>query len=171
MPQLIEIRPWIRRGASVATWLAIGVIVLLSWMPRGVVPRTGAPGALEHVLAYAVTGALASMAGRPGQVRWFGLAFMTLAAVLEIGQLWIPGRVSQFSDFAAGSAGAVVGLAFAAWTCGVEARSPDLSPHADSDFVSRVLLFGLVVAGVLVTPVWVIFLVWMVGSGLAWLLR
>jgi VanZ family protein len=33
-----------------------------------------------------------------------------LAVVLEMAQLWIPGRHSQFIDFAASSAGACIGM-------------------------------------------------------------
>jgi VanZ family protein len=38
------------------------------------------------------------------------LAVVAYAAVLELGQIFIPGRVASLADFAASSAGAVLGI-------------------------------------------------------------
>jgi VanZ family protein len=38
------------------------------------------------------------------------VGLVALAGILEIGQLRVPGRTSQFIDFAASSAGAVAGV-------------------------------------------------------------
>jgi hypothetical protein len=72
--------------------------------------RTGAPGQLEHFGAYAGATWLVAVSVTDRHVRWLGLLYIVLAAVLELGQLYVPGRTSQVIDFAASSSGAVVGI-------------------------------------------------------------
>jgi VanZ family protein len=43
------------------------------------------------------------------------IGLIALAGVLEIGQLWMPGRTSQVIDFVASSCGAMVGMALGSW--------------------------------------------------------
>jgi VanZ family protein len=101
---------WLLR--SVARVSALGCIValvVLSWLPRNMEQRTGLPGQLEHVMAYAGTGFFAAFGFSRTRQVLMGLAL--LAAILEVGQLWIPGRTSQLIDFMASSAGAAFGTA------------------------------------------------------------
>lgn len=100
-------------GQSVATffrvtgWVATCAIGGLSLVPGSARPHILGTGQFEHLTAYAMT-ALAFCLGyldRTARLR-IGLGLSCLAATLEIAQLWVPGRVSQFSDFAAGSIGA-----------------------------------------------------------------
>ena len=94
----------------VAGWFCVCLIVWLSWVPREWEARTGLPGQIEHFVAYAGTAAIFAMAYR-GTARWrLAAAFIALAGILEIGQIWVPGRTSQVIDFAASSAGAVAGV-------------------------------------------------------------
>lgn len=139
----------LRPGLAAAA--AVLAIVYLSWSPGSSVPRSGAPGPLEHVAAYWIAGALAARSASAPQRRWVGLGLLLLAAILELGQLCIPGRTSQLVDFAASAAGALIGIA-----C-VEA------------FRGRALL-ALVVAGAVLTPVWLGLLAWIGWTLLAALL-
>jgi VanZ family protein len=92
---------------------AIVAIVVLSWLPARMEARTGAPGQTEHIAAYAVAAWLAAISLSARRVRWLGLFYIALAGILELGQLCIPGRTSQVIDFAASSAGAILGIWFA----------------------------------------------------------
>jgi hypothetical protein len=94
-----------------AGWACVVAIVVLSVVPGNERPHTGMPGQIEHVIAYCGTATLLGL-GYPTAMARFGLVAMLalLAAALEVIQLWIPGRYSQFIGFAAGSAGACLGM-------------------------------------------------------------
>lgn len=126
---------------GVAAAAAILVIVYLSWSPAGAVPRSGAPGPLEHLAAYSGVGALAALAASAAHRRWVGVALVLLAGTLEVGQIWIPGRTAQLVDFAASSAGALIGMACA-------------------ELFRGRLLLALLLAGALLTPIWIGLLAW-----------
>jgi VanZ family protein len=85
-------------------------IVILSWLPKEMEVRTGFRGQYEHVAAYLGTALLLKLGWPSFRSRWMGLGLLGLAAGLEAGQIWVPGRTSQFIDFAASSAGACIGL-------------------------------------------------------------
>jgi VanZ family protein len=72
--------------------------------------RTGAPGQLEHAVAYLGTAAFMKLGWPMNRTRWMGLGLAILAGGLELGQLLVPGRTSQFIDFGASAAGAFIGL-------------------------------------------------------------
>ena len=98
------------RTLRVAGWLCIGVLVLLSWIPREWEARTGLPGLIEHAIAYCGAAAIFAFAYQDPR-RWRLIAgFVALAAVLEVGQLWVPGRTPQVAGFAASSIGAIAGV-------------------------------------------------------------
>ena len=65
----------------------------------------------EHVLAYLATASVLAI-GYPA--RRDGLRIVVLltlyAGILEIAQLWIPGRDSRLIDFAASCSGALIGI-------------------------------------------------------------
>jgi VanZ family protein len=92
-------------------WLGyIGVvcIVVLSLVPGADRPSTGAANVYEHFVAYGVVAAL--LCDGPPQARLRMLAFLcVLAIILEIGQLWVPGRNSAAKDAMSGSLGALCG--------------------------------------------------------------
>ena len=98
------------RVLRIAGWLCIGVLVLLSWIPREWEARTGLPGLIEHAIAYCGTAAIFAFAYQDAR-RWRMIAaFVALAGVLEVGQLWVPGRTAQVAGFAASSIGAIMGV-------------------------------------------------------------
>ncbi|KQP60696.1 hypothetical protein ASF41_22925 [Methylobacterium sp. Leaf111] len=91
-------------------WLCVGLLVWLSWIPANLEIRTGMAGQIEHAIAYCGTGAIVAF-GYQEPRRWrIAAGLVVLAGILEIGQLWVPGRTSKFIDFAASSGGAVAGV-------------------------------------------------------------
>jgi hypothetical protein len=74
---------------------AIIALVILSWLPQGMEIRAGGvvSGQYEHVVAYLGAAALCRLAWRL-RTQWMLVALMTLAAVLELGQLWDQGSWS-----------------------------------------------------------------------------
>jgi hypothetical protein len=142
----------------------IATIVVLSWSPSGSIARTGAPGPLEHVIAYWGAGVVAALATSRRHHGWVAASLVALAGILEIGQLWIPGRTSQLIDVGASSLGAYGGVAFAA-----------LAPARRAGGGWKLATFGsrgrkiagvaLIFLGMALTPVWIVFLLWF-GLGL-----
>lgn len=91
-------------------WLCIGLLVWLSWIPADLEIRTGMAGQIEHAVAYCGTGAILAFAYQEPR-RWrIATGLVVLAGIMEIGQLWVPGRTSQPIDFEASSVGAVAGV-------------------------------------------------------------
>lgn len=91
-------------------WLCVGLLVWLSWIPADLEIRTGMVGQVEHAIAYCGTGAILAFAYQEPR-RWrIASGLIVLAGILEIGQLWVPGRTSQLIDFAASSVGAAIGV-------------------------------------------------------------
>jgi VanZ family protein len=91
-------------------------LIVLSVIPGNERPHTGVfPGQIEHVIAYCGTAGILGL-GYPTAKERLGMVVMLvfLAAALEVVQLGIPGRHSQFIDFAASSAGACLGMSVAA---------------------------------------------------------
>ena len=98
------------RVFRIAGWLCIGVLVVLCWIPQEWEARTGLPGLIEHAIAYCGTAAIFAFAYQDSR-RWRLIAgFVVLAGVLEVGQLWVPGRTAQVAGFAASSIGAIAGV-------------------------------------------------------------
>jgi VanZ family protein len=102
---------WLR----IIAWLSVLGLVLASWTPGEDMIRTGVKGSLEHVAAYLISTGLFVLAYprlSPGLV---GGAYAICAGVLELGQLYVPGRHSQFEDFAASCFGVAIVILPALW--------------------------------------------------------
>jgi hypothetical protein len=95
------------RFAGYASVVLIGV---LSLIPGALRPDTGAPGKLEHLVAYMGAAALVALGSRTPSERWQGLWLVPLAGALEIAQIFVPGRHSRFSDFVVSGVGALLGV-------------------------------------------------------------
>lgn len=66
----------------------------------------------EHFLAYFLSAITISVAQRHNtHPSWVGLALVLYAGVLELGQLYVPGRHSAVADFCASAFGALMGAA------------------------------------------------------------
>lgn len=95
-------------GAGYAGYMAI---VVLSLLPAQTRPHTGIGGEYEHWLAYALVGG-AFAAGYPAtRARLFaGLALTASAAILELLQTFIPGRMPELAGFLSSCLGAWFGI-------------------------------------------------------------
>lgn len=114
---------WIPRLARIAAWLGVIAIIVLSLVPGEWRPSTGMGKPLEHAVAYALAAASLTIANRSG---WRQVMFLVvLAGVLEIGQIWVPGRDAKPTDFLASAAGAVFGFAFGSLGFGWMQRMAD----------------------------------------------
>jgi VanZ family protein len=95
--------------ARISGWLAIIVIIVLSVVPGNERPHTGASGHSEHFSAYLITATLLAFA-YPHHTATIALGLPLLSGLLEIAQIFIPGRHAGFDDFVASSLGAGAGL-------------------------------------------------------------
>jgi VanZ family protein len=98
-----------------ATWPCVVVLAVLSATPGDEMVRTGAPGFLEHLAGYAGAAGVAALGyGQRVSYCLIGALLIAYAGLLEVGQLWVPGRTSRALDFAFSSAGVITAVA-AAW--------------------------------------------------------
>jgi VanZ family protein len=103
--------------------LVFVAFAVLSLVPRELRPHTGFAAPLEHIAAYAIGAGLLTLCYYKRNQPLIVVSSLTLyAAVLEIAQIWVPGRDPKFIDFAASSAGALIGSAFG-WI-GLQAATP-----------------------------------------------
>jgi VanZ like family len=87
------------------------LIGILSAVPGELRPHVFVVPQLEHFVAYFAAGLLLALGfWSRRSVLLLCLAVPLYAAVLEIAQLFIPGRSSEFIDFFASSAGAWAGI-------------------------------------------------------------
>lgn len=87
-------------------------IVAASLAPKQMRPTSGVlPGAIEHLAAYFMLGALGAAILRH-RISWWTLALCNgaLAGTLELAQLLVPGRVANAIDFAASALGSLLGI-------------------------------------------------------------
>ena len=89
----------------VAAWLSVPALVLASLTPGEHMMRTGVNGRLEHIAAYFVSALLWVTAYPHCSPSVVGSALAICAGVLEVGQIYLPGRHSQIADFAASCLG------------------------------------------------------------------
>jgi VanZ family protein len=94
-----------------AGWACVAAIVVLSLVPGYARPDTGLPREIDHIIAYCGTAGLLGLRYPTAKSRFGTIAMLVLlAAVLEVAQLWGPGRDSQLIGFATSSAGACLGM-------------------------------------------------------------
>jgi VanZ family protein len=103
--------PLHRRASGLIAALCILLLVTLSLVPGDERPHTGYSGRYEHFAAYFLTAipmwfACASRNSRVGAM----LGLSALAGILEVLQLWIPGRNAAVLDWAMSSAGGASGM-------------------------------------------------------------
>jgi VanZ family protein len=97
--------------ARIIAWVCTGVILVLSLLPGSERPHTGAPGRVEHFIAYCGTGLFFGLAYRSSGERlsiWAMLA--AISGLMEIAQKFIPARSPSVFDAIASTGGVTVGL-------------------------------------------------------------
>ncbi len=72
--------------------------------------RTGLPGGIEHLFAYFCSAAALTLAYPSTTARPLMAGLILYAAVLEAGQLYVPGRHAEVMGWAASALGAVLGV-------------------------------------------------------------
>jgi hypothetical protein len=100
----------VEKALRFAGYAAVGLIGVLSLIPGALRPDTGAPGKLEHLVAYMGAAALVALGSSTPGERWQGLWLVPYAGALEIAQIFVPGRHSRFSDFVVSAIGALLGV-------------------------------------------------------------
>jgi VanZ family protein len=96
----------------VAAWLAVVTIGILTLVPGELRPHMASSNQFEHVIAYLGTTGLLLLGYHARQrPNLIGLLMTAYAACLEIAQLFVPGRLSKFTDFAASALGIWLAIA------------------------------------------------------------
>lgn len=98
--------------SKVISWLLVVSIVVLSLGPPGTRPVSPAPHSAEHLMIFFAM-SLAFGLAYPKRVVPRLAALLTFTLLIEIAQVYIPGRHARLSDFVVGSLGCVAGAALA----------------------------------------------------------
>jgi len=97
--------------ARYATWFCVGLIIILSLLPGSARPHTGFAGKIEHVIAYAGTGAISMVGYRLRRQRlMFWASVVSLSFLLEFLQQYVPGRGAAILDAIVSSSGLSLGM-------------------------------------------------------------
>ena len=88
-------------------WVCIIGLAVASWTPGQDMVRTGFNTRLEHVAAYLITGITVLVAYPSKTPRSIAALLIAYAGVLELGQMYIPGRHPALLDWLASSGGVV----------------------------------------------------------------
>lgn len=119
----------IRSKLLFVLWL-IGIVVTVvgSLLPGKEAVVISLSDKLVHSAVYCFLATLAVLSVRPVKSGLIlGLSMVILGFLLEIGQMYAPGRFFEFADIAANSAGAMLGIGFSFLTLKILERH-----HADS---------------------------------------
>jgi len=97
--------------ARTAAWLAVLTIIVLSVVPGKMRPHVLGNDVAEHFLAYFTTASLFAT-GYQGSSHLLssGVLLAASAGLLELVQLWVPGRNADVREFAASMLAAWLGL-------------------------------------------------------------
>lgn len=109
------VRVSVRKVARIAGWVLLIGITALSLVPPGLRPVTGMAHAIEHFAIFAITGFTFGLAYDRKPVGIM-LVLVIFAGVIELAQLFVPGRHARLSDFIVDALAACVGAALASVT-------------------------------------------------------
>jgi VanZ family protein len=93
----------------VAAWAAASAIVALTVVPPSLRPVTDAPHDVEHAAAFLIVGILFGLAYE-GRERILSVGAVVFCAMVEILQLYVPGRHARWIDFVVDAVAAVFGI-------------------------------------------------------------
>ncbi len=96
--------------ARLTAWTAFTAIVLLTFVPPALRPVSAIPHALEHFAVFLLVGGAFAL-GYARQRVAIAVAAAPMSAVLELLQLFAPGRHARLSDFVINALGACAGVA------------------------------------------------------------
>jgi VanZ family protein len=95
--------------ARIAAWSLAAAIVILSLVPPALRPATSAPHSLEHLLIYAATGFAFGLAYKRRH-DLLAVFLVISSSIIEIAQLFVPGRHARLSDLIIDAIAACIGL-------------------------------------------------------------
>jgi VanZ family protein len=105
-------------------------IIVLSLVPGIDRPHTGLPGKAEHFVAYCGTGAVFALGFWSIGARFvIALSLTLLAGLMEILQMWVPGRHPAIADAVASSMGGLLGIALGGLLLSLAARAHKKRRH------------------------------------------
>jgi VanZ family protein len=91
----------------IIAWACVIGLAVASWTPGQEMVRTGFNTRLEHTTAYLMAG-IAVLAAYPKKPPWLIAVLLGVyAGVLELGQMYVPGRHAAVPDWLASSGGVV----------------------------------------------------------------
>jgi len=96
-----------------AGWVCVIAIAALSLVTPSLRPVTILPHDLEHAAIFAITGFMLGL-GYPNRTQFQMSALIVFAGVIELAQLYAPGRHARMIDFVVDALAACIGVAFAA---------------------------------------------------------
>jgi VanZ family protein len=100
------------KAARITAWILAFAIVVLSIVPPGLRPETNMPHMFEHFAIFFATGA-AFACGYGQRALEVAIALVAFAGLIEIAQIYVPGRHARVSDFIVDAAALCVGIALA----------------------------------------------------------
>jgi VanZ family protein len=112
MPEILAKNPLsvLLRAAFIGCIIAL---MTLAWLPEKAMTRTILGGHAEHFIAYLGTATIMGLTFRKSSRLAVLCALLIMyAAILEVGQLYSPGRHASLQDLAFSSAGVVTGGLF-----------------------------------------------------------
>jgi VanZ family protein len=92
----------------IVAWSLAAAITVLSVVPPGLRPETGAPHHLEHFIIFAVTGLAFGLSYRKNSL--VAPLLVVFSGSVEVAQLLVPGRHARLSDFVVDAVAACFGL-------------------------------------------------------------
>jgi hypothetical protein len=103
--------PSMIKAHQILGWLAVFTIALVSLIPGDLRFHVGGSHYLHHFAAYFMVAIILAIGRRNrAQLITIAILLMLFAGILEIAQLWIPGRNSRIADFVASSLGIWIGI-------------------------------------------------------------
>jgi VanZ family protein len=108
--------------ARISAWALAVTIFILSLVPPGLRPETGAPHDLEHFSIFFFTG-LAFGLGYDRKHGVIAILLVAFAGAVEMAQLFVPGRHARFSDFMVDAAAMCIAVLAASLAERVRERS------------------------------------------------
>ena len=97
-------------GVQLVSWAFLAAIAVMTLGPIGLRPQTHFSPDFERLAAYVVLGMSFALSYPQRRLWLLGLFLVATAAVLELGQSFVPGRDPRLIDFLFKACGAVIGL-------------------------------------------------------------
>ena len=93
----------------VTAWIIVIGLIMISFVPAPLRPGTGVSHNLEHFGSFLLAGIIWCLAYVDRPVLWLG-TMPVFSGIVELLQIFVPGRHARLSDFAADALGGCVGI-------------------------------------------------------------